>query len=240
MASKNAFYVDGLTVDEILNLGDDVLNSLKARDMSRALRTVALAANKRVKRLEQYAKKRKGKYVEKANSPGIDLTALNHLQGGKFGVGNKNLNEMRQELARARRFMQSKASTVKGAKQLRQKKEKALFGQTREEMTKGMTKKEKRAKVKEIEELMTDVYDTYEDFKDEYAMKGGYSKESGSMILQDIGRDMLEGISPEAAKANAEMNDTRRYEGEEQKEAEQEAEENGDFFGTEPEWWELL
>ena len=38
--------------------------------------------------------------------------------------------------------MYSKTSTVKGAIEVRKKKERALFGQTREEITKGMSKKE--------------------------------------------------------------------------------------------------
>ena len=52
------FFTDKMTVDQILDLGDEILSSLKERDMSRALRTVALAANKRIKRLLKYAKKR--------------------------------------------------------------------------------------------------------------------------------------------------------------------------------------
>ena len=39
--SDKKFYVDGMTVSEILDLGDDVLSSLSMRDLSRAMRTVA-------------------------------------------------------------------------------------------------------------------------------------------------------------------------------------------------------
>ena len=227
MSSSKPFYVDGLTVQEILNLGDDILSRLDTRELSRALRTVSLAANKRIKRLEQYAYKRgkKAKYKEKKNSPGIDLSALNSLEGPRFSVGKKNRNEIYQELARARRFMNAKTSTVKGAKQVRQDRERALFGKTREEMTKGMNKKEKAAKIKEINDLMPDVYEAYEDFQDDYAMKGGYNKESGSMVLQDIGRSMLNGQTPEEAIQTAAQNDTARYEGEQ---------------ASEPDFWEEL
>ena len=233
MASTNPFKVDGLTVSQILDMGDEELNKLNKRELSRALRTVSLAANKRINRLMQYTKRRHGKYVEKVSSPGLDLTALNNLEGGKFGVGDKSRNEMLKEFARARRFMRSKTSTVKGAKAVRQKKEIALFGRTREQITKGLDAREAKEKVKEINELMTDIYDTYEEFKEEYAMQGGYDKEQGSAVLQDIGRDMLEGVSPEAAKANAAADATKRYE---------EAQANEPDFWQEitgeSEWWE--
>lgn len=233
MASSKPFKVDGLTVKEILDLGDDEIGRMSARELSRALRTVSLAANKRMNRLLQYSKKRHGQYVEKVDSPGLDLSALNHLEGKKFGVGDKSRNKMLEEFARARRFMNDKTSTVKGAMQSRKNKELALFGRTREEITKGMDKKQKKEKIKEINELMSDVYEAYSDFKDEYAMEGGYDKEKGRAVLQDIGRDMLEGVSPEAAKANAAAEQTRIYE---------EKQANEPDFWTEiqgeTEWWE--
>ena len=235
-----AFYVDNMTVSQILDLGDEILSSLNEKEMSRALRTVSLAANKRINRLMKYAKKRGGKYVEKVSSPGLDLTSLNQLEGGRFGVGRgefkKTRNEMYKELIRARNFMHSKTSTVKGAIEVRKKKERALFGQTREEITKGMTPKEAKEKIEEIRELMPDVYDTYEDAIAEYEMAGGYKKESGSMILQDIGRDMLEGIPAEAAKENAKIQADQRYE-----ESKEQKETIDDFWKSvngPAEWWE--
>ena len=77
MASSKAFYVDNMTAQEILSLGDDVLSKLSARDMSRALRTVALVANKRVNRLMKNAVKRQGGYIEKKSGKAIALDALN-------------------------------------------------------------------------------------------------------------------------------------------------------------------
>lgn len=234
-----AFYVDNMTVSQILDLGDDILSSLNEKEMSRALRTVSLAANKRVKRLMKYAKRRGGKWVEKVSSPGLDLTSLNQLEGGLFGVGRgemkKTRNEMYKELIRARNFMYSKTSTVKGAKAVRMKKERALFGQTREEITKGMSAKEAKEKIKEINELMPEVYEEYQDFLSEYAMQGGYTKEKGQMVLQDIGRDMLEGLPPDAAKANAEIQADNRYEQSEENET------LDDFWKSvngPSEWWE--
>ena len=77
------------------------------------------------------------------------------------------------------------------------------------------------------------VYEAYDEFKDEYAMQGGYDKEKGQVILQDIGRDMLEGIPKDAAKANANIADTQRYESGQ--------ETNEEFWKSvngESEWWE--
>lgn len=237
MASKIPFFTDNMSVDEILNLGDDVLSSLKKRDLSHALRTVALAANKRIKRLLQYSKKRGGRYVEKKNSPGLDLSALNSTlpqskspfgktkgpkektkKGGLFSVGNKTRNQIYEELARARQFWNAKTSTVKGALESRKKRERALFGATREEITKGMNKKEKAAKIKEMEDLSSDVYEVYDDYQEEYPMKGGYNKESGRNVIQDIGKGMLEGMTPEEAKEQAALNDAARYEEQQQNE----------------------
>ena len=36
----DGFYTDGMTVAEILALGDDILSKMSKRDLSRALRTV--------------------------------------------------------------------------------------------------------------------------------------------------------------------------------------------------------
>lgn len=150
MASSKKFFTDGMTVDEILSLPADVLNSLSARDMSRALRTVALAANKRVDKLLKNAVKRKtgtydkntGKplyeYREKKSGKAIATDALNYITNDgrnspKFSVGDKNRNEMYKELARVKDFMRLETSTIKGAVAVRKAREARILGQTREQ-----------------------------------------------------------------------------------------------------------
>ena len=144
MAEKD-FYVDGMTVDEILSLGTAELNRLSERDMSRALRTVALAANKRIDRLMDNAIKRHNQYIQKKSAKhNIALDALNKLydesgqdsKAMRFSVGNKSRNEMYAELSRARDFMNLKTSTVKGAEVVRKTRESASFGKTRETVEK--------------------------------------------------------------------------------------------------------
>lgn len=152
------FYTDGMTVDQILNLGTDVLNRLDERDMSRALRTVSLAANKRIDRLLNNAVKRNNQYVEKKSAKkAISLDALNKLydeagqssKAMRFSVGDKTRNEMYSELMRAKDFMALKTSTVKGAEGVRKMRESRLFGTTREDVKKQAAKeyrKEYKAK----------------------------------------------------------------------------------------------
>lgn len=200
MASSQPFFTDGMSVEEILNLGDEVLNKMTRRDLSRALRTVSLAANKRVTRLQNYAYKRHGQYIEKQNSPGIDLSALNNL-GKRFGVGDKDRNEIYKEFARVRNFMKKPSSTIKGAKEIRKKREIALFGKTREQLTKGMNKKEKRAYIKNMKDLMADTYKAYHDFENEYELSGIYDKEQGRKRIRTMGERILKGEDPEKVKA---------------------------------------
>ena len=199
MSSSQPFFTDGMTVDEILNLGDDVLSTLSKRDLSRALRTVSLAANKRINRLQQYAYKRHGQYIEKLSGPGLDLTALNNV-GQRFSVGDKNRNEIYQEFARARNFMRSARSTVSGAKTARKNREKALFGKTREQMMKGMNKKEKRAFIKNLNDVVNETYKTYHEFEEEYELSGIYDKETGRKRLRTMGEKILKGENPEKVK----------------------------------------
>ena len=146
MAEK--FYTDGMTVEEIINLGDDVLRSLSKRDMSRALRTVSLAANKRINRLVNHAvmDNSTGTFVEKpGDKNAIALDALNKLNeesGGdmKFTTKGKTRNQMISELGRARDFMQLKTSTVGKAAEVRQAREMRAMGKTREQYLKDVEK----------------------------------------------------------------------------------------------------
>lgn len=139
--AKN-FYTDGMTVEEILNLGDDQIRALSKRDISHALRTVSLAANKRVNRLLDNAIKRGGQYVEKKSAKkAIALDALNKLADEsdgnlKFSGKGKTRNQMIAELGRARSFMEMKTSTISGAESVRKMRESRALGKTREDVMK--------------------------------------------------------------------------------------------------------
>ena len=161
--------------------------------------------------IDQYGQK-KVKFIEKLDGPGLDLHALDVAKGKKFSVGNKNRNEIYQELARAREFMAQKTSTIKGAKEVRKARELAAFGKTREQMTKGMTKKEKRAFIKNMRETMNETYKQYDQFEEEYANMGMYDKEDGRRRFRDIGTRILQGEDPDAVRRDVEAQATREYE----------------------------
>ena len=88
---KQPFFTEGMTVKEILNISPDQLMKLNKRDISRALRTVSLAANKRISKLKDKAKKTPSGYVPKAKGSQINTSALNWVTNDghkrtKFGV----------------------------------------------------------------------------------------------------------------------------------------------------------
>ena len=233
MASKKPFFTDKMSVNQIINLGTDILNKLSFRDLSHAVRTIALAANKRINRLKQYAYKRKGKWIEKKKSPGIDLNALNKLEGGMFKVGSKDRNEIYKEFSRARNFLNAPSSTIKGAKELRKSRERALFGATREELTKGMTKREKEKFISNMREVSSETFADYEDFLTEYEMQGGYTVEKGRRALSTIAQEKLSGKTPEQAKESA----AEMLEGQYKTEMEKEPDFWEELEGSK-EWWE--
>lgn len=161
MASKEPFSVDGLTVDQILKLDAETLNKMSSREMSRALRTASLAANKRINNLLKYAVKRKsGEYDKKTGKPlyhyqekktgkAIATDALNYITDdgrlpAKFSVGDKNRNQMYKELARIRDFMKLQTSTVRGAEAVRKRREERILGKSREAYANEALKEYKR------------------------------------------------------------------------------------------------
>lgn len=194
---KGPFATEGMTVEQILALGDDQLNRMSRRDLSRALRTVSLAANKRLNRLKAKADvvtNEQGdiSYVDKTGK-GYAFDALYFTGGKKFGMGkSKDRNQIYKEFARVRGFMGAKSSSIKGALELRQKREKAMFGMTRENMN--------AAQRAEANELMTDVYSEYHKWREQYELEGGYTKEKGRRVLKMFGRRVNKGMSPEDAR----------------------------------------
>lgn len=153
---KDPFEVEGLSVNEILNLGDDILNKMNQRNMSRAVRTAALAANKRINRLLAQAKKTKDGYkLKKSAKYDIALDALNYITKDgkldpKFGAKGKTRNELYAELARIRTFMNDlQTSTIKGAMQVRKDREIRILGLSKEDYLKEALKEEAKLKKKE-------------------------------------------------------------------------------------------
>lgn len=221
---KPPFKTENMTVDEIIGLGNDVLNKFDTRDLSRALRTVSLAANKRLNRLMKHAVKEVNEmgdvtFTEKGHK-GIDFEALyaNLDDSGnikKFGVGKGKVDRdtIYKEFARVRRFMNAGSTTISGAIALRKSREKALFGKTSEEILKGVAPAERELALSEMKDVMKEVYSEFHKWKEEYDMQGGYTTEKGKRVLKMLTRRMYDkGMSGEEARQSVSDYYDKKYE----------------------------
>lgn len=212
------FAVEGMTVSEIINLGDDTISKMNQRDLSRALRTVALAANKRLNRLMKKAEVSVNEhgdvtYTDKSGL-GIDFEALYTTGGKKFGLGKgkHKRSDIYKEFAKVRNFMNAGSTTISGAIELRKKRERQLFGQTREEMYKGVAPAEAALIEAEMKDIMKDIYSEFHRWKEEYAIEGGYNKQLGKRVLKMFGRRVMKGMTAEDARAEIEDYYDLKYE----------------------------
>lgn len=246
--SKKPFYVEGMTIEEIMALGDDVIRQLDTRDISRAVRTLSLAANKRLNRMLKHATPvidtKTGnieRFVEHGNL-GLDFNALygytSYIEKGKNAFGVKNIttpktdrnyiNSLKAEFSRVKSFLQAESTTIPGAIQLRQKKEIALFGETREAamirmLNEGAAAEDVTAMIENRNDLMTDVYETFHEWKEEYALQGSYSKDKGNQALRELGEAMKNGMTKDQAKETVSNGFESRYQSEQLARAERES-----------------
>lgn len=244
--------ISKMTISELLDIGGDVLNSLSKREMSKVIRTLALAANKRINRLLANSTKKKtgfydkstGKplynYVEKANAKHkIATDALNYitddgLRSPRFGVGNKDLNKLRQEYKRIHEFMGLQTSTIKGATAVRKSREARILGETREQHAqkavdkyirqfKKMTgrtpakvavEKVRKAAIKEHLSMSSLAWHYFRTFlESEGKPNNPYQKFEGSTeVISLIGRRTAEGRSENEMHQEARELLTNRYE----------------------------
>ena len=217
---KKPFYVENMTVKEILNITPETLATLDKRDISRALRTVSLAANKRLNRLKNVSKKTKDGYIPKAGKVVIATDALNYItkdgsKRTKFGVKQSSTrNQMIKQINDIKKFMDMKTSTISGAIDVRRAREKRLFGETSEQSAKssfkdkefkktlkGKTKKQiAKLKTKQkaaiqsyYEDRMKIAYRAYRHFLEVESLPNApYEKFAGSdAILSMIGNKVL-------------------------------------------------
>ena len=208
--AKQPFATEGMTVNEILNLSYDTLSKMSTRDLSRALRTVSLAANKRVNRLTAQARKTKEGYIPKKSARhNISLDALNAItKDGKtkavFGVKQaKSRNQMLSQMKEIRGFMGMKTSTIKGATEVRKKAEKRLFGKTREQAARGKTKKERAAIYSRYDKNMSAVYETYRKFLEMKGLAKHAQYDDSGVVLNFIANAIASGEPPEKVLADA-------------------------------------
>ena len=204
----NSFFTDNMTVNDILNMDYQTLHSLNQRDTSRALRTVSLAANKRINRLLKQTKKTKEGYIpKKSASYNIAVDALNAVTNDgkkkvKWGVKSaKSRNEMIQQINEIRRFMNMKTSTVKGAVNVRKERERRLFGKTREQAGKGLTVKQKAQIAKQYSSFASSAYAAFRKFLEHEGIPNNpYQNFGGSdTVLNIIGSVIESGGSEDEA-----------------------------------------
>lgn len=202
------FYTDNMTVSQILSMSNEELSKLNKREVSRALRTVALAANKRVTRLKANAKKTKEGYVQKQSAKkNIAMDALNAVTSDgkknvKFGVRQSaTRNKMIEQIGDIRRFMNMKTSTVTGAVQVRKNREKQLFGKTLEQAQRGRSKKQKAIIARKYREKTSQAYSAFRKYLEyEGIPNSPYIKFAGSdTVLDLIGKSIINGSSEDEA-----------------------------------------
>lgn len=101
-----------MTTSELLNLSSVEISKLKKPQLRKIVQTLASTSNKRLKRLQQ---------------KGITTPASRYVdKSGKFSTKGKNINQLRAEYIRAKTFLQSKTSTLKGYKQFKKEVQKSL------------------------------------------------------------------------------------------------------------------
>jgi hypothetical protein len=98
---KQPSNVSGKSIQDIMNLTPQEVNSLGLADLRRVVGRVVSAANKRARRF--LSKGETSPAVEKLNR-----------SGGLLSTKGKNVNQLRRELMRGKEFLQSGASTRRG------------------------------------------------------------------------------------------------------------------------------
>ena len=209
----STFYTDNMTANEILNLSDEVLSSLNTRDMSRALRTVSLVANKRINRLMKQAKKTKDGYVlKKSATHNVALDSLNAITKDgkkkiKYGVKQaKNRNQMYEQLSEIRKFMGMQTSTIAGATSVRKQRELRLFGKTTENAVKReKTKQGKKNVAQTFADKMKIAFKKYRQFLEYEGLPNDryFRYEGSDSILSLVGSQILDDNDPETVLQNA-------------------------------------
>lgn len=168
-------YVTGKSVKDIINMGADTVNKLDLRDLREVVGRLVSAGNKRLRAIQK--------------SDLQDTPASRQVQkAGAFSTKGKNLNELRAEYARARNFLQSETSTVRGAK-------KAQKRAIRELNKKGVSATpDKISEMWRLYEELKDIdpqvqnqkYDTLRLLSDKYVQRGRTADD----IIGELHRDL--------------------------------------------------
>lgn len=105
---KKQSAVSGLTISQILKMPESKFNQYSESDQRKIVGRLVSASNKRIRTFEKYG----------VESP----TVIDVMEsGGKFSTRGKDKAGLLKELTRARSFLKSPASTLKGWKKIESK-----------------------------------------------------------------------------------------------------------------------
>lgn len=104
--------VSGLSIEDIMDIPFEMLNNLNRRDLAKITSRLSSTANKRIKRLlnTEY----------KEVSPALE-SVLNRVKKSgttAFSVKGKDVNQLRNEFAQVKKFLNLKTSSIKGTKEV--------------------------------------------------------------------------------------------------------------------------
>lgn len=173
-AYKQKSIVSGLSINDIMSMDIRDFNKLSESDLRKVTGRLVSAGNKRMRRME---------------SAGIESPSLRRAKksGGAFSVKDKNLNQLRSEFMRAKAFLQSPTSSIKGYKEVQKKTIEGLKKQgidvkkeVIDSLTQGMTEKEEKSYIKslggkkefnkivedEINKKLSRIFTSYEQLKE--------------------------------------------------------------------------
>ena len=226
---KQPFYVEGMTTKEILEITPEVLEAMSERDVSRALRTVALAANKRIKRLVKAVKEERPIAQDALrwaieNNSGKSISGK--LSSSKtlsevpvFGVKQAvNKSAMVNQIRTIRQLWNIKESTVSGALTVKQRRERMLFGATRQELAAGMSKKDRANFYKRLNRRYDKTWEFYKKYQELQGRDPHSLIEGSAEVLNSIGSKVLSGekneteIMKEALKAETSIYEDQQAE----------------------------
>lgn len=101
--------IKGLKIQDIMSMSWDDLNKLSGKELRQITGRLVSASNKRIRRLEQTSRGKSSFAYQSVKE-----------RGRKFSTRGLNTNQVRNEFANARRFLNMKTSTVKGWKDYRE------------------------------------------------------------------------------------------------------------------------
>lgn len=164
-------YTQGQTINDLLKIRPGAFRDLSKAHQREIISKLASAGNKRLRGLEQ-------KGIENSVKMRVEMS------GGKFSTKGKDTEGLLKELTRAKRFLKSEQSTVKGWKETQKKLQSDLENA-------GITPTP-------ITGLAYSVYDVLKDYNQDLI-----TERLKYDVTERIEDDLLEGLDPKQAYQNA-------------------------------------